>query len=235
MLYVKILHMSNTVGSLEIPNVLYARKRMFLAISDRQREILIGCILGDAYVTPKGKNVIEQSEKQKEYVKWKHRELSSLCYPKGPRVLVHKLKTTNKEYRSIFFHLRQYFRPWREIFYNGKQKIFPKEIILTPLTLAVWYMDDDCWTGKKCVISIESFKGESCKNIQESLFKQFGIYTTIGKNGKLTIRKRSQVIFYALITPYILSSMKYKIPNPVTTGSRFVKINLVKIEDAVVH
>src|SRR3990167_8829788 len=64
MLYVKILHMSNTVGSLEIPNVLYARKRMFLAISDRQREILIGCILGDAYVTPKGKIVIEQSEKQ---------------------------------------------------------------------------------------------------------------------------------------------------------------------------
>ena len=216
--------MSNTVGSLEIPNVLHARKRMFLSVSDRQKEILTGCILGDAYIAPRGKIQIEQSEKQKEYVNWKYSELVSLCYPKGPRDLVHRLKTTGKEYHSVFFHLRQYFRPWRQIFYDGNQKIFPKNIILTPLSLAVWYMDDGCWTGKKCVISIESFKGESCKNIQHSLFKQFGIYTTIGKNGKLTVRKRSQIIFYTLIVPYVLSSMKYKIPNPVTTGSRFANL-----------
>ena len=222
--------MSNTVGSLEIPSVLHARKRMFLSVSERQKEILIGCILGDAYIAPRGKIRIEQSEKQREYVEWKYSELISLCYPKGPRDLIHRLKTTHKEYHSIFFDTRQYFRSWRQIFYSGKQKIFPKDMILTPLSLAVWYMDDGCWTGKKCVISIESFKGESCRNIQELLFKQFGIYTTIGRNGKLTVRKRSQVIFYGLISPYILSSMKYKIPNPVTTGSRFAKVDLVKIE-----
>ena len=56
--------MSNTVGSLEIPNVLHARKRIFLSVSERQKEILIGCILGDAYITPMGKIRIEQSEKQ---------------------------------------------------------------------------------------------------------------------------------------------------------------------------
>ena len=195
--------MSNIVGSLEIPNVLHARKRIFLSVSERQKEILIGCILGDAYITPMGKIRIEQSEKQHEYVKWKYRELASLCYPKGPRDLIHKLKTTNKEYHSIFFDIRQYFRLWRQIFYNGRQKIFPKNMVLTPLPLAVWYMDDGCWTGKKCVISIESFKGESCKNIQDLFFKQYG-----------------------LISPFILSSMKYKIPNPVTTGSRFVNLNV---------
>ena len=216
--------MNNPVGSLEIPSVLHARKRMFLSVSERQKEILIGCILGDAYIAPMGKIQIEQSEKQREYMKWKYKELNSLCYPRGPRVLIHRLKTTNKEYFSIFFHLRQYFRLWRNIFYDGKQKIFPKGMILTPLSLAVWYMDDGCWTGKKCVISIESFKGESCKNVQELFLKQWNIETTIGKNGKLTVRKNSHKIFYNLITPYILSSMMYKIPDPVTTESVLERI-----------
>ena|ERR1700733_3603936 len=210
--------MSNPVGSLEIPSVLHARKRMFLSVSERQKEVLIGCILGDAYIAPMGKIRIEQSEKQHKYVEWKYKELVSLCYPRGPRGLTHVLHGT-KQYNSVFFDLRQYFRPWRTVFYNGKQKIFPKGMILTPLALAVWYMDDGCWTGKKCVISTESFKGESCQNIQELFLKQWNIETTIGKNGKLTVRKNSHDIFYNLITPYMLSSMMYKIPNPVTTGS----------------
>jgi hypothetical protein len=210
--------MSNPVGSLEIPNVLHARKRMLLSMTDRQKEILIGCILGDAYIAPMGKIRIEQSKKQQKYVEWKQKELASLCYPSRPRDITHILYGV-KEYTSVFFDLRQYFRPWRQIFYNGKQKIFPKNMYVAPLCLAVWYMDDGCWTGKKCVISIESFKGESCENIQDMFLKQFCIETTIGVNGKLTIRKRSHDIFYKLITPYIISSMKYKIPNPVTTES----------------
>ena len=205
------------MGSLEIPSVLHARKRMLLSLSLRQKEILIGCILGDAYIAPRGKIRIEQSDKQQDYVEWKYNEFKSLSYPSKPRKVIHKVKKMNKEYLAVFFDLRQYFRPWRNIFYVGKQKIFPKGILLSPLSLAVWYMDDGCWTGKKCVISIESFKGESCRNIQEAFYKQFGIETTIGKNGKLTVRKRSHETFYKLIDPHMLPSMKYKIPNPVTT------------------
>src|SRR5437773_1403282 len=103
--------MSNPVGSLEIPSVLHARKRMFLSLSDRQKEILVGCILGDAHIAPRGKIQIEQSEKQRDYVEWKYTELASVSYPKGPRSLIHKVKKMNKEYHSVFFHLRQYFRP----------------------------------------------------------------------------------------------------------------------------
>jgi recombination protein RecA len=210
--------MSNLVGSLEIPKMLFARRNVFLSMFERQKEILVGCILGDAHITPMGKIRIEQSEKQQEYVEWKYEELDSLCYPSKPRSVIHVLHGV-KEYKSLFFDLRQYFRPWRYIFYKEKQKIFPKNLFLTPLSLAVWYMDDGCWTGKKCIISIESFKGESCNNIQEMFQKHYGIETVIGVNGKLTIRKKSHKIFYELIAPYIIPSMEYKIPNPVTTGS----------------
>lgn len=207
--------MSNTVGSLEIPISLHARKNLSLVLTERQKDILLGCVLGDAYINPLGKIRIEQSIKQMDYVQWKYQELKSLAYPSLPREITHKIG--EKEYQSVIFTLRQYFRLWRSIFYFGKRKAFPKNLLLTPLSLAVWYMDDGCWTGKKSVISIESFDTENSKNIQEIFSNQFGIETIIGKNRKLIIRKKSHPKFYGLISPYIIPSMKYKIPNPVTT------------------
>lgn len=212
--------MDNTVGSLEPPQILFARKNLELRLSKRQREILVGCILGDAYIASLGKVRIEHSVKQREYVDWKHEELHSLCYLGGPRTITHTLLTQpGKEYKAIFFLLRQYFRPWRAIFYRGREKIFPENLKLSPLSLAVWYMDDGCWTGKKCVISTESFKGKYGTFLRNALWQQFAIESIIGKNGKLAIRKRSHKIFYRLISPHIISSMKYKLPNPVTTQS----------------
>lgn len=212
--------MGNTVGSLEIPILLHARKNLSLALEERQKDILVGCILGDAYINPLGKIRIEQSIKQSDYVQWKYQELKSLAYPSLPREIIHKIG--EKEYKSVIFTLRQYFRSWRSIFYLGKRKIFPRNLLLTSLSLAVWYMDDGCWTGKKSVISIESFDAENSRNIQEMFFSQFGIETIIGKNRKLVIRKKSHPKFYDLISSYIIPSMKYKIPNPVTTSPTYV-------------
>ena len=209
--------MVNTVGSLEIPKLLRARKNLELVMTDRQRDILIGCILGDAYVSPQGKLRIEQSVKQKEYIDWKFNELRSLAYPALPREINHLNKLNGKTYASIFFVLRQYFRIWRSIFYEGRNKIFPENLLISPLTLAIWYMDDGCWTGKKCVIAIEGFDDQSIFNIQRAFQSQLGIETIVGKNRKLIIRKQSHAAFYALISQFIVPSMQYKIPNPVTT------------------
>ena len=203
--------MGNTVGSLEVPIILRARKRLVLKLSQRRQEILIGCILGDAYISPLGKIRVEQSVKQKEYIQWKYNELSFISYSAQPREIIHVLHG-DKEYHSIFFLSRQYFRTWRAIFYDGKSKIFPQNLPLTPLTLAVWYMDDGCWTGKKCLISTESFKGKYRGFMQEALMNQHGIETVVGKNEKLVIRKKSHAKFFSLIAPHIIPSMKYKLP-----------------------
>lgn len=209
--------LGNPVGSLEVPKLLRARKNLRLDVTDRQRDILIGCILGDAYISPKGKIRIEQSTKQKEYVWWKHTELKSLAYPALPRKIDRINKLNGREYSSMFFELRQYFRSWRAIFYMERRKVFPLELSISPIALAVWYMDDGCWTGKKSVIAIEGFDDESIDRIQQLFQFEFQIETVVGKNRKLVIRKRSHERFYALISPYIISSMQYKLPNPVTT------------------
>jgi hypothetical protein len=166
----------NPVGSLEVPKVLRARKNLELAMSERQKDILIGCVLGDAYISPKGKIRIEQSTKQSDYLRWKYEELHSLTYSSLPREIKHIHKATDRIYLSEFFDLRQYFRPWRSIFYEEK-KVFPEKLSINPLSLAVWYMDDGCWTGKKSVIAIEGFDDESIERIQQTFLNHFEIET----------------------------------------------------------
>ena len=46
--------MGNIVGSLEVPNLLRARKNLVLAVTERQRDILIGCVFGNPMVTRPG-------------------------------------------------------------------------------------------------------------------------------------------------------------------------------------
>ncbi len=90
-------------------------------------------------------------------------------------------------------------------------------LLIDSLSLAVWYMDDGCWTGKKSVIAIEGFDDESIERIQQMFLNHLEIETIVGKNRKLIIRKTSHELFYGLISPYIIPSMQYKLPNPVTT------------------
>lgn len=211
--------MGNIVGSLEVPNLLHARKNLVLAVTERQRDILIGCVLGDAYIAKKGKIRIEQSYRQIEYILWKYQELNSLAYPALPRTIDRTNTKNGQTYQSTFFSLRQYFRPWRLIFYPSGKKVFPSGLTISPLSLAIWYMDDGCWTGTKCVIATEGFDDPSIERIQQTLQSQYEIESVVGKNRKLVIRKQSHDTFYTLVSPNMVSSMKYKIPNPVTTFS----------------
>ena len=120
-----------------------ARKNLKLEVSNRQVEILIGCLLGDAYLTKLGKIQIEQSDKQREYLYWKHSELASISYSQIKEVTRFE-KRDDRVTKSFRFWTRQYFREWREKFYQKDRKIFPKELAkwITPLAVAVWYMDD---------------------------------------------------------------------------------------------
>ena len=124
-----------------------ARKNLKLDISDRQVQILIGCLLGDAYLTKLGKIQIEQSEKQKEYVEWKYQELASISYS-GPKQVVRFEKRDNRVTKSYRFWTRQYFRSWRKIFYRDNHKVYPNDLAewISPLSLAVWHMDDGCYS-----------------------------------------------------------------------------------------
>lgn len=193
-----------------LPSVLFARKNLKLKLTKRQMNILIGSVLGDGYISPRGQIQLEHSNKSKQYLFWKYAELKSLAY--GRPSLVGRIdKRNGAEYESYRFWLRQYFRPWRKYFYHKKYKIFPKGLKLTPLALAVWYMDDGCFSDKRCTIAIENFPAKSRLAIQSALKKSFGLDTHIRSNGKLAMRARSHKAFFKIVKPYIHKNMRYKI------------------------
>ena len=192
--------------------VFTARKNLKLDVSDKQFQILIGCLLGDAYITKLGKIQIEQSDKQKDYLNWKYQELASISYG-YPKEVIRFDKKDNRVTKSLRFWTRQYFRNLRDKFYQGKQKIFPIDLAdwTTPLTIAIWYMDDGCYSSNRCIFSTESFDDLSKNALVEKL-KSFNIQTILKRNGKLEIRKNSFKKFFELVKPYIHPSMYYKLP-----------------------
>ena len=189
-----------------------ARKNLKLDVSDRQIQILVGCLLGDAYLTKLGKIQIEQSDKQKEYINWKHQELASISYS-GLKEVIRYDKKDNRVTRSLRFWTRQYFRSWREIFYRDNHKVYPNNLAkwISPLSIAVWHMDDGCYSNGECIFSTESFDLEDRKELVKKL-NGFGIETILKGNGKLRIRRNSLSKFFELVRPYIHSSMYYKLP-----------------------
>ena len=201
------------------PSILHARKNCTLELSDRQRQILIGTILGDGYISPRGQFQLEHSDKYEKYLFWKFGELENIAY--GSPSKVERIdKRNGAKYKSYRFWLRQYFRPWREYFYQQTGKIFPPGLKLTPLALAVWYMDDGCYSDKRCTIATDSFSDASRITIQEVLKKQFDLDIYSRSNGKVAIRAHSQKLFFNLIKPYIHESMAYKLGLKLRQGSQ---------------
>lgn len=206
-----------------------ARKTQFLIVNDRQLEILAGCLLGDGSIYKKGAVQIEQGEKQKDYLMWKYEELKSLVSV-NPRKIT-RIRKDGKTSCSYRFVLKQYFRRWRKKIYRDSRKVINSTIInlLTPLSLAVWYMDDGCLrSNSQIILCTDGYSKNSLKTLRQHLARKWGIKTKIKLKRepkiqkvyeRLTVGSTCMVKFLDIIRPYIIPSMTYKILDPVTTRS----------------
>ena len=206
--------MNNTVGSRDdLPVVLRARKNLVLTLTSEETDILVGSVLGDGYVTKLGRVQIEQSAHQKEYLEWKYRKLekivsTSVCYAERTR-------PSGDVTTSYRFWTRQFFRPWREYFYSSGLKELPGTIVkwLSPLALAVWHMDDGCLKTKHSIIfATERFGVTSLQILQRGLENRYGLTTTLRSNRRLYLGRDATECFSKIVSPYIIPSMRYKIP-----------------------
>ena len=104
-------------------------------------------------------------------------------------------------------------------FYRNGRKIIPKNIdsiLISPLSLAVWFMDDgykrnDCNALR---ISTDSFNHKEQLMLVECLQKNFNIKCRLHKKAQtwnIYIPESSSIRFCALIKSYIIPSMRYKI------------------------
>lgn len=99
-------------------------------------------------------------------------------------------------------------------FYKNNRKIIPKDIRLSPLSLAVWYMDDGSKSYKSCYFNSQYFD-DSCQNNLMKMLAELKIIGRLNKDKKykrIRITTQSTPYLMDIIKPYIISSMRYKIP-----------------------
>ena len=107
------------------------------------------------------------------------------------------------------------FSKWTE---TGKKKI-PKNLNLTPISIAFWYMDDGSLSHNdkqedRALFATNGFDKEDVEILQRELLK-FGIESVIFESNGLIIRLNAKDAdkLFTLISPYILPVMQYKLPN----------------------
>lgn len=199
-----------------------------MKITKEQQQIIIGLLLGDGYLESQNKGRtyrlgIIHSIKQKEYVEWLYQKLKNWC-TSGVKIWERRDGKKFVGFRTVSSGS---FRFYAHQFYdkNTNQKKVPKLIHkwLTPLAMAIWFMDDGSMKSKNhktYLFHTDGFKREDVLKLQEALWRNYQIKTAIHKQrrkGKIYYRlyilSESAEKFKKLIEPFIHSSMKYKLSN----------------------
>jgi len=185
-------------------------------ISKLQADIILGGLLGDGCIRHlKNKVKFQYREthckEQIEYAKWKSEFFGK--------------KTLGKHKKGgIYFEtfLSSSLKPFYDSFYrNNKKKTIPKNIKLTPLTLAIWYQDDGYLSNQNkysITLCTHCFDKQGINNIVKVLKKEFNLNSKIMMGGKykseylLTFGKEETKKFFKVCGKYIHPSMRYKIP-----------------------
>jgi len=197
-------------------------------LTPEARSVIVGCLLGDGYLTLNGSLQVEQCLEQKEYVTWKYEMLLDIA-GKRPKMVERFDRRTLKTYRSVRFYTRAVLKDFRSVFYQDRKKIVPSLLgnILDPLAVAVWFMDDGgrgARTPRGLVFNTSCYSAHEQVLLREILYDSFGLVTSIHQHGKgyqLYIRAESFSLFSELVSPYLIASMRYKLPvDPVTTSPR---------------
>ena len=196
-----------------------------ISLSKEQKSILFGIILGDGYLQKTGKKNarlrLEHGRNQKEYLLWKAKKLERFFQGK-PKYLERTHPISKRKY-SYWRHQSQstpYLGKLRNIFYSDGKKKIPEDLeeYLTPITLAVWYMDDGYYYLRdQCsYLYLGNVSREEAETVAQTLLKKFDITTRVRQ------KKKGYAIYFSpeetqklknLIKSHILHQFNYKLPS----------------------
>lgn len=214
------------------------RKNTEVPLTQRQKEIIYGSLMGDAKKMSYAVVAFKQCLRQEEYLKWKFEETKSVMSPNSLKKVSGIDKRTGKS--SICWRCYSYsntdIENINKQFYGGKKKEVTNEILnnLTALSVAVWFMDDGTtgWSrdtrtehpnwniSPEIRICTDSFSRASCDNIVNWFKNKWDIDCHLRENGirkdggiryRVIINAISAEKFIALISPHILPLFQYKI------------------------
>jgi hypothetical protein len=190
-------------GSNNSKKLKYLKEHENDKLDDTQKQILNGHLLGDGGLVISKRSInahfkIQRKLDDKNYLLWSASFFQNMMAPLSIGEGNTFDKRTNKTYCFIYLKtkssslLTEYHHKW----YPEGKKIIPKDLILTPLTIAVWLADDGCIRhvyrkSLRIEFATYSFSKNDVDFLHSQLVDRYGnkiIIQKINKEGQFIIR-----------------------------------------------
>jgi recombination protein RecA len=194
-------------------------------LSNFQWEVILGSLMGDGALSPSrsaraARFRFGHGSKQVEYGDWK----ASLFENIGVS------RSTNAK-GAVFYDCSPLpeLAELRQAVYLGGKKVFSEDFFkqLSPLSLAIWYMDDGSFTNRakglqqrtrdgsgRSAICIEAMEASTRLRLVNYLADTWGIMPRLilrGGKATLVFTKDETAKLHALVAPFVHPSMEYKL------------------------
>jgi len=229
---VQIVHVLRLLN-LTHRNILSDTRISSFEITPSIHQVILGTLLGDAYMKEKNSFMLGHSIHQMDYFYTVAEKLG--C---SVSTIYYKRATLGKSL-SLWTNRHPCFETYFERFYlNGKKKKrFSEKSVydLEPEGLAYWYMDDGKFDEYGLVLCTGGFSREENWILIDLLRNKFSVEATEQYHDRkkdyryLYIKAESRGHFISLIEPYVIPSMRYKLE-----GKPYPKLSN-EIEIAIRH
>jgi len=200
------------------------RKNTEVPLTQRQKDILYGSMMGDAKRQSSRWNSIAafgHSDKQEDYLKWKFEEFKSVSKEDSLKFTISNDK--REEYKGHIGSWSFYTKANSDVeecinkFYKNSKKEINRDILdnFSELSLAVWMMDDGTtWFSHKSKVKTgwditpeisfctDSFSKKSCENIVEWFKEKWDIKSHLRERGVRPDGKMSYRIIINSVSAY---------------------------------
>ena len=206
-------------------NIIESYKKT-LKLNDLQKEVLIGLLMGDGHLESRDGRIyrlkIEHSYLQKEYVDWLYNIFREWVLTPPQE----KIQTLGRvQYKKFWFSTVSHgaFRFYGQQFYRENKKILPQLIHkwLSPLVMAVWFMDDGSIKSNRhraLILNTQSFSVQELQRLIKVLKEKYGVEMKLRKQSRKSIEIYQLITvgdtvekFVQVIGQYTLPSMRYKL------------------------
>ncbi|HZW99652.1 MAG TPA: recombinase RecA, partial [Trueperaceae bacterium] len=226
-------HLVRTPGGYREAGELIAGDRVMLMethrLNEQQWQVILGGLMGDGALSPntRDRNGVRfrmgHGKKQVDYLTWKNSLLANIG---------HSDSTNAKGARfTDYTPLPELHEIYEAVYFGDGKKHFSWDYLkaLTPLALAVWFMDDGCFTLRskgvqerteggtgRIEICVEAFAPGSRERMVEYLRDHHGLDVKLTERGVrqisvLQFTTAATEKFQELIAPYVPESMAYKL------------------------
>ena len=195
-----------------------------LKLSQEQREVLTGILLGDAHLETQNQGrtyrlKIEQSLKHQDYVQHLYEIFKPwvLTPPQSKEKSTPGHTSWNCWFQTVSHGA---FRFYAHQFYIEGRRQVPRLIHrwLTPRALSYWFMDDGSIKSKQSkgiILNIQSYPIKDIQRLVDSLQEKLGLQAKPRKQKEgfqIYISGKSYERFRELVEPHLIDLMLYKMP-----------------------